>query len=202
MRLLPSLIWKQETIHNERTLYLTFDDGPTPLITDWVLTQLKQYDAKATFFCLGKNVVQHPELYQKIVDQQHSIGNHTFHHLNGWKTMTSNYISDVKSCTKVLPSSLFRPPYGRITFRQARSLRQANYKIIMWSILSGDFDANITAQQCAKQTIASIYSGAIVVFHDSQKAFSKLQYALPAILDYGQQKGYQFKSLDGVEISK
>jgi len=188
----PSLVWNKTPL--EKVLYLTFDDGPTPDITEWVLDTLKKYNAKGTFFLVGENVLQHPDIVQKIIADKHEVGNHTFNHLNGWKTKTSTYLQNVKLCKDVLKTELFRPPYGRIKNTQLKKLKQ-DYKIIMWDILSGDFDAKISPEKCAENVIKNSEQGSIVVFHDSLKAFNNLKIALPKVLEHFSDLGYQFKVL-------
>jgi peptidoglycan-N-acetylglucosamine deacetylase len=181
-------------------VYLTFDDGPTPKITEWVLAELQKYNAKATFFCIGKNIEKHPEILKKVIDNGHSIGNHTYNHENGWKTAVKEYLENTKRCetailnlqSKIcnLKSKIFRPPYGKIKPSQSRKLRQLGYKIIMWDVLSGDFDESITTEKCLENAISNVTSGSIIVFHDSEKAFQNLEYALPKTLKFLAEKGF------------
>lgn len=184
---------------SDRSVYLTFDDGPHPTITPWVLNELKKYNASATFFCIGKNVEQFPEQFQQILLEGHAIGNHTYSHLNGWQTSTTDYITNVAKASKVISSSLFRPPYGRITGRQAKMLQQAiqkeNVKIIMWDVLSADFDPLINPEKCADLVLKHTEPGSIVVFHDSEKAFLNLKFALPTVLYHLKKRGFRFKKL-------
>ncbi len=181
--------------NHEKKIYLTFDDGPTPKITEWTLLQLKKHHAKATFFCIGKNIENHPEIFQKVVADGHAIGNHTFNHLNGWKTKTDDYLKNIELCEtslKPLNPKIFRPPYGKINFFQALKLKKQGYKIIMWDVLSADFDREISPEKCLKNVISNVESGSIIVFHDSQKAFKNLEYALPKTLNFLQENGYSF----------
>jgi peptidoglycan/xylan/chitin deacetylase (PgdA/CDA1 family) len=189
----------------ENTMYLTFDDGPTPDITDWTLDMLERYRAKATFFCIGKNIVEHPEIYSKIIQKGHAIGNHTQNHLNGWKTKTTAYLKEVAICknhmieqglTHIKDVNLFRPPYGKISLTQAKGIREQGYKIIMWDVLSADFDRTISKEQCLQNVLQNAGQGSIVVFHDSLKASEKLQYVLPKVLEYFKEKGFSFEKLD------
>jgi peptidoglycan-N-acetylglucosamine deacetylase len=196
----PDLIWDIHVEEDEKILYLTFDDGPHPIATPFVLDQLEKYDAKATFFCIGRNVVDHIDIYNRILDEDHEIGNHTFNHLNGWKTNDKRYIADILQAANVIDSNLFRPPYGRITRFQAKILTQfrtiankSGYKIIMWSVLSGDWDNKIDGKKCYDNVLLNAKSGSIVVFHDSAKALERLQFALPKVLEYYKNEGYQFK---------
>jgi len=177
------------------TFYLTFDDGPVPGVTDKVLDILDGYRAKATFFCVGDNVVKHPEVYNKIVEAGHSTGNHTFHHLNGWKVSLKQYVEDVKLCSKYVNSRLFRPPYGRITRQQAKVL-STDYRIVMWSVLSGDFDPAKTPEKCFEDMTRSAKPGSIIVMHDQQKSAATMLQVLPRILEYYVKSGFSFKKLD------
>lgn len=189
----------------EKKVYLTFDDGPTPEITEWVLEKLERYQAKATFFCIGKNIEAYPLIFEKTIQKNHSIGNHTFNHLNGWKNKRVNYISNVLLCTSSIKNNtitasvsntkIFRPPYGKIKSGQARNLISRGYKIVMWDVLSADFDHSITKEQCLKNVISNIQPGSIIVFHDSLKAFKNLEYALPKVLDYLDKNNYQCESI-------
>lgn len=178
---------------SDNKIYLTFDDGPTPEITEWVLEQLEKYHAKATFFCIGTNIKKNPDLYTKIIADGHSIGNHTFNHLNGWKTSTDAYLENSIQWSVVSGQAqnnkLFRPPYGKIKFSQAKKLRQQGYKIIMWDVLSADFDNSISNEKCLDNVIKNTKSGSIIVFHDSIKAFPHLKYTLPRALKYFKEKG-------------
>jgi len=197
-RIYPDYIWNIET--KEKTLYLTFDDGPHPEITPFVLRELKRYDALATFFCTGKNVVTYPDIYKRIHDEGHSTGNHTYNHLNGWKTDNDTYFKDVLEASKVIDSRLFRPCYGRITSFQAKNLKPVmkgkEPKIIMWDVLSGDFDIACTPEQCLSNVVFASVPGSIIVFHDSEKAFPRLEYALPRMLKYFAEKGYSFRAIE------
>lgn len=183
----------------EKTVYLTFDDGPHPTITPWVLEQLAAYGAAATFFCIGKNVVQFPAVYKQVLAAGHRTGNHTYSHPNGWKTETAAYLEDVKKASAVIDSQLFRPPYGRIKRRQSAGLSRAIHKkdvrVIMWDVLSADFDVNLPPQRCAEIVLKHVRPGSIVVFHDSEKAFANLQVALPLVLEALSRKGYLFGKL-------
>jgi peptidoglycan-N-acetylglucosamine deacetylase len=189
----PSLIWNIPT--KEKTIFLTFDDGPTPDVTEKVLDLLNQYNAKATFFCLGKNVVAHPDLFKSIINQGHAVGNHTYNHLHGWKTEDSIYFDDVQQCKEAVNSLLFRPPYGRIKFSQIRKLKH-DYKIIMWDILSGDFDKNLSKEKSLSVLLNTIRKDSIVVYHDSIKASEKMLYTLPIILEQYSAKGFRFDSIN------
>lgn len=193
-KLFPNSVWDIPT--TEKKVYLTFDDGPTPEITQWVLEQLKHYDAKATFFCIGNNIVKHPAVFQSVIDDGHAVGNHTFNHLNGWKTSTEIYIENMTMCNDTICSlvtehcKLFRPPYGKIKPSQSKILRKMGYTIIMWDVISYDFDETISKDDCLENVLANIQPGSIVVFHDSAKAWKNLAYVLPKTLAFLKEKGF------------
>jgi peptidoglycan/xylan/chitin deacetylase (PgdA/CDA1 family) len=185
MKLFPELIWrlannKKEAQRNE--VFLTFDDGPTPEVTPWVLDCLNEYHAKGTFFCLGRNVDKYPGIYRQIIEAGHSVGNHTYSHLQGWKASNSEYLNDIQLAGHDIESRLFRPPYGRFRKSQIREIRK-NYEIVMWDLLSGDYDRNVSPQQCLRNIESHIRPGSIIVFHDSVKAKRNLYYALPQVLE-------------------
>lgn len=191
-------VWKMP--HDGKTVYLTFDDGPVAECTPWVLDQLAQYNYKATFFCIGNNIEQHPGLLQRIIREGHSVGNHTQHHVNGWKTPTDVYLSEVKKCNDALSvfgikSALFRPPYGKLTRVQRNKLLGMGFQIIMWDILSADFDSRVTPPACTNNVLRHLKPGSIVIFHDSVKAWPNLKVALPATLKAIKEKGYQSAAL-------
>ncbi len=179
-RLYPSMIWSFP--QEKESLFLTFDDGPRPEVTPWVLDKLDEYDAKATFFCIGKNVELFPELYQEILKRGHSVGNHSYSHVKGWGMEHETYIRDIDIATELIDSNLFRPPYARITRTQAATLSE-KYHTIMWSVLSRDYNRSLSGKQCAANVIPHIAPGAIIVFHDSIKCAENLWYALPLVLD-------------------
>jgi peptidoglycan-N-acetylglucosamine deacetylase len=187
-KVLPkNLVWQLPD--DEDRIYLSFDDGPHPTITPWVLDLLKQYNCKASFFCIGDNVRKYPQVYQRILAEGHAVGNHTFRHLNGWQTDTETYLHDVRKAQELIKSNLFRPPYGRIKTGQANFLIEQGvlgnkYQIIMWDILSGDFDTKLTAEQCTQNVVLHAEPGSIVVFHDSEKAYPRLQACLPKVLTH------------------
>ncbi len=200
----PTLLWNKS--RSEKVVYLTFDDGPIPNVTTFVLNTLKTFHAKATFFCIGDNIRKHPDIFHAIQQDGHSIGNHTFNHLNGWKTTTEEYLNNILQCQEYTRSPLFRPPYGRIRKAQIRALNNlvhsslsihpaAPTQIVMWDVLSGDFDERLSPEKCYQQVIRHTRNGAIIVFHDSEKAFKRLHYTLPRALDYLQKKGYRFDTL-------
>lgn len=190
--LYSQLTW--ELPNNENKIYLTFDDGPTPEITDWTLDLLKQFNIKATFFCLGQNVEKYPKIYQRILDEGHAVGNHSYSHPSGWKTSDVDYFDDIEKSQKLIDSKFLRPPYGRITKSQAKYLKE-RYSIIMWSVLSGDFDAKTTPEKCLDNVLKNTESGAIIVFHDSEKAEPNLKYALPKAIESLLSKGFLFEKL-------
>jgi peptidoglycan/xylan/chitin deacetylase (PgdA/CDA1 family) len=194
-KLLDNSIW--EMPNTTKTLYLTFDDGPHPQATPFVLEEMLKYNAKATFFCIGKNVVDNPLIFKRILDEKHAVGNHTNNHLDGWKTQNAKYLQNIAEAAKYIDSDLFRPPYGRITQKQHKLLTQSAkpFNIVMWSILSGDFDQSITPEQCCKNVLNNAESGSVIVFHDSEKAFERLKYALPVVLKYFSERGYQFERI-------
>jgi peptidoglycan/xylan/chitin deacetylase (PgdA/CDA1 family) len=194
-KIFPERVWKIKT--DEKILYLTFDDGPHPEATSFVLEELKKFNAKATFFCIGKNVKENFSTYERIISEGHRTGNHTYHHLNGWKTNDKKYIEDIEEAAKIIDSHLFRPPYGRITKFQIRAIggEKLHLKTVMWDVLSGDFDKNITGENCYLNVINNAKQGSIIVFHDSAQSFSALQYALPMVLKYYSEKEYSFQVL-------
>lgn len=182
---------------HSNSIYLTFDDGPHPVATPFVLDALKEYQAKATFFCIGKNVEEYPEIYQRILNEGHAVGNHTHNHLNGWKTNNFQYFKNIKKASEVIQSNMFRPPYGRITYAQVSGIQKMfpNTRIIMWDVLSGDFDTKLSPEKCLSNVITNAESGSIIVFHDSAKAWDRLSYALPKTLEHFTKLGYVFKAL-------
>ena len=202
--LFPNYVWTIKT--NKKEIYLTFDDGPTPNITTWTLDILNQYNAKATFFCIGNNVSKYPDIFQSILNQGHAIGNHTQTHPKGWKTATNTYLHNIAQADTILKAQdvtnkpvhsqlLFRPPYGSITPKQGKRLIALGYSIVMWDILSFDWHTNVTKDECFNNVISKAKNGSIIVFHDSIKASKNMQYALPKVLEYYSKKGYTFKSL-------
>ncbi|OUD35709.1 polysaccharide deacetylase family protein [Flavobacterium sp. FPG59] len=195
--------WIWDIPNTKKVVYLTFDDGPTPEVTSWVLDELNKYNFKATFFCIGDNIRKYPVIFKKIISEGHAVGNHTFNHLNGWKTSTQNYIDNTELCQEIIDenrnynsdSKIFRPPYGKIKTAQSRALLKMGYKIIMWDVLSADFDEKISNEECLNNVIMNLQPGSIIVFHDSIKAFEKLKYVLPATLQYLQDNNYETKVL-------
>ena len=200
-RMFPNYIWDIPT--TKKTIYLTFDDGPTPEITNWTLNILKQYQAKATFFCIGNNIKKHPEIFQNILENEHTIGNHTQNHIKGWKTKAKDYLYNIAEAQNVIDTqfqisknaNLFRPPYGQITPKQGKKLMALGYKIIMWDVLSFDWEASVDKEMCLENVILNTTAGSIIVFHDSIKASKNMQYALPKVLEHFTNAGYSFKAL-------
>lgn len=237
-RLFSNQVW--DIPNTEKKIYLTFDDGPTPEVTPWVLSVLKQHEIKATFFCIGDNIRKHPELFQKVLSEGHRIGNHTYNHLQGWKTSDKVYLENIKKCeeeirlqmtynkwqkaddiqktaetilekkdstitknqkaaTYNLQSAncgLFRPPYGKIRPSESAQLRKKGYKIIMWDVLSADFDIRIAPEKCLDNVIKNTTQGSVIVFHDSRKAFKNLEYALPKTIEILKENGFLFDTID------
>lgn len=190
---MPGYTWRIPS--RDKILYLTFDDGPIPELTPWVLETLQQYGARATFFCVGDNVRKHPAVFQQVKSAGHAVGNHTFNHLNGWKTDTATYLENVASCTQQFESKLFRPPYGRLTRAQQKSLKP-DFRIVMWDVLSGDFSPKISAEQCLQHVVKHARPGSIVVLHDSLKAERNLRFVLPRVLEHFGRLGFRFEALE------
>ncbi len=200
-RMFPNYIWNIPS--TSKTIYLTFDDGPIPEITNWTLDILKQYNAKASFFCIGSNIKKHSSIFQDIINDGHTIGNHTHNHIKGWKSKTKDYLNNIKEAqntinSKTQNSELFRPPYGQLKPKQGKKLIALGYKIIMWDVLSFDWDATVSPETCLNNVISNTTNGSIIVFHDSIKASKNMQYALPKVLEHFSKKGYRFKSLEEV----
>jgi len=194
--LFPNFVWSMPK--DEKVIYLTFDDGPIPEITEWVLDTLRQFNAKGTFFCVGENIKKYPHIYQRILAEDHLTGNHTYNHLSGWTTDNVDYYHNIRKCASKLNNSiLFRPPYGRIKPQQARFI-QRHYSVIMWDVLSGDFDPNISEKECLYNVTSNTENGSIIVFHDSHKAQKNLYYVLPIVLKYYSELGYRFETLESV----
>ena len=175
----------------QKKLYLTFDDGPTPVVTPRVLELLKDYNAKGTFFCLGRNTERHPELLAEIIKEGHAVGNHSYSHLKGWRSEDQEYFNDIELASSLIDSKLFRPPYGQIRRTQIRHLKN-HFKIVMWSVMTHDYEPLVSRERCLKATLKHCYDGSIIVFHDSVKASEKLFYVLPKILEYYSVRGFKF----------
>ncbi|MBJ6369085.1 polysaccharide deacetylase family protein [Snuella sedimenti] len=202
-RMFPNYIW--DIPNTNKTIYLSFDDGPTPEITNWTLKTLNDFNAKATFFCIGNNIAKYPKIFTDILNEGHAIGNHTYNHQKGWKTPIKNYLKNVFEAQEIMEKeiqdsefrvqNLFRPPYGQLKSRQGKKLIALGYDIIMWDVLSFDWDKNTTKENCLKHVLNNATNGSIVVFHDSVKASRNMQYALPKTLEYFNNKGYRFETI-------
>lgn len=193
-KLYPTCLWNYP--REGKKIYLSFDDGPHAVATPFVLDQLKKYNAKATFFCIGKNVVAETDIYKRMLIEGHRVGNHSFNHLNGWKTDSKVYLQNIEQARRQIDSDLFRPPYGRASAFQIRNLiEKLNYKVVMWDVLSGDFDPKVNGKDAAEKVIRKSKSGSIIVFHDSTKAFGVLKVALPIVLAYFSGEGYTFEMI-------
>ncbi len=188
----PKIVWSMPS--HKRSIYLTFDDGPNPEITTAVLDELKKFNAKATFFCVGKNVELYPAIVDRILAEGHKIGNHTHTHLNGYKTKRDVYFQDIERCNALTKSSLFRPPYGKLTFSQYQHLKN-KYKIVLWSTLSYDFDKNTSPEKCLKNVFKNTKNGSVLVFHDSEKAKNNLLFTLPRVLEHYSKQGFLFEAI-------
>jgi len=193
-----NLIWSFPG--RDKELFLTFDDGPTSEVTEWVIFMLKEYNAKATFFCKGENVEKNPKLYKQIITEGHSVGNHGYSHLKGWNTNNEKYFQDVRKASEYINTNLFRPPYGRIKPSQIKQLKK-DFKIIMWDVLTRDYNRNLKKETCLKRALQSIKPGSIIVFHDIIKAEKNLKYVLPEVLKYYTAQGFQFSSIEYLDIS-
>ncbi len=189
----PDLLWKMKDATN--SIYITFDDGPDPDITPDALSLLKQYKASATFFCVGERVSKHPAMYASLLKEGHKTGNHTYNHLNGKKTGVDEYVENVNKAAELVHSGLFRPPYGQFKPAQVRKLKK-NYKVVMWSVLPGDFDGRRSKEDVLERAIKYTRAGSIIVFHDNVKFKEKMLYALEGFLSYFSQKGFAFKAID------
>ena len=228
-KLFPNYVWDMSP--SEKIIYLTFDDGPTAEITNWTLDVLKQYNAKATFFCIGNNIEKYHEIFQDILNAGHAIGNHTQNHIKGWQTKAKDYLKNIAEAEEVIKTqmpntkfqilnsktqttnsetqnskivsgkspivNLFRPPYGQITPKQGRNLMDLGYKIIMWDVLSFDWDKDVEEEKCLENVLTKTTAGSIIVFHDSVKASKNMQFALPKVLKHFSDKGFRFEALNG-----
>lgn len=200
-RIFYNQVW--DIPNTQNTVYLTFDDGPTPEITEWVLAILDHHNIPATFFCIGNNIDKHPDIFNKVIAHGHRIGNHTYNHLKGWKTKNDDYIRNTKACEEAITkhtqgkinTRLFRPPYGKIKPIQSRLLRKQGYQIIMWDVISMDYDKTVTPEECIQNVIRNTRQGSIIVFHDSQKAFQNLEYVLPKAIQGLKERGFRFDVL-------
>ena len=198
--LMPACTWQSKTENKE--IFLTFDDGPIPIVTEWVLDVLDEYDAKATFFCVGDNIAKHPTLFEKVFERGHAIGNHTYNHLKGWKTENEAYYANIQKWEDTITAlgfklnnkPLFRPPYGQISYAQSRHLRKY-YEIVMWSIITGDFDKTLNKENCLRKSVQMSESGSVIVFHDSLKSEENIRYILPKYLEQVKDKGLSFSRM-------
>jgi len=191
-RALHRMTWDFKGDHNK--VFLTFDDGPTPKVTNWVLDKLSQYNAKATFFCLGRNVDAFPDIYCQVLEQGHSVGNHSYSHLKGFGSSVRRYVEDVELARRLIDSPLFRPPYGRILPGQVKAI-MTNYKIIMWDVLSIDYNRKLSCDRVVKNVTRHVRPGSIIVFHDSDKARKNLFAALPEVLDFLAEKEFSMEAI-------
>ncbi len=189
------MVWNKSRA--DKVIYLTFDDGPIPDVTDFVLKTLNSFNVKATFFCIGDNITKHPAIFERVISAGHQIGNHTFNHLKGWKTDDQTYVQNMQQCQQLTRSHLFRPPYGRIKKSQVKRIKTLfpNIQIIMWDVLSGDFDSALSPENCYKNVVKHTGNGSIIVFHDSLKAFDRLQYSLPRVVRHFKEQGFTFATL-------
>lgn len=187
--LFPETVWRIPMKH--KAVFLTFDDGPIPEVTPWVLDLLDHYGIKATFFCVGDNVRKHPETFRMVVERGHSVGNHTMHHLQGAKVTTARYVADIMEAHALIDSPLFRPPHGLIRWKQAASIKD-NMRIIMYDLVTRDYSKKLTGEQVLDNVRRYVRNGSIVVFHDSLKSESNLRYALPRAIEWLKENGYQF----------
>lgn len=190
-KLLPSILWRTD---KKQTIHLTFDDGPTPSVTRYILDTLKKYDAKATFFCVGEQAEKHPDIMHRIRSEGHQVGQHTYSHVDGWKADTDTYLQNIDRAEEVIQSPLFRPPYGRLTPQQYRRIKE-RFKIVMWDVMPGDFDQDISPDVCFHHIMNNIVDGSIVVLHDNQKSFDTIQVLLPRLLDTLQNNKWRFLPL-------
>ena len=191
-RLFADFLWRIDT--DEKVIYLTFDDGPHPVITPWIIELMNQYDAKGTFFLIGDAVSRHPDLYQLYKANGHQVGNHTYKHIKGWQNRKKNYLKEIAQCAEVVESSLFRPPYGQINLQAIREIKK-QYKIVMWDVLSWDFDTTNSSEICLSNVINCSKEGSIVVFHENEKSMKNIMYALPKVLEHFTKLGYQFEAI-------
>jgi peptidoglycan-N-acetylglucosamine deacetylase len=197
---MPSCTWQAQT--DKQEVFLTFDDGPIPNVTEWVLDVLDDYETKATFFCVGDNIAKHPKIFEKVFEKGHAIGNHTYNHLKGWKTENEAYYANIQKWEETVAAlgitlnnkPVFRPPYGQITYSQARHLR-SQYEIVMWSIITGDFSKTLNKENCLRKSVQMTEAGSVIVFHDSLKSEENIRYILPRYLEQVQEKGLVFSRM-------
>lgn len=194
--LFPNALWRVKK-PTKKTVYLTFDDGPIPKVTPWVLETLQNYGIKATFFCVGDNVRKHPDIYRQILQEGHKTGNHTFNHLQGWKIRTSHFLANIRQGKTLIHSKLFRPPHGHMRLTQTRAIQKSGYKIVMWDVVTRDYSKLMTPQSVLQNVQKYTRDGSIIVFHDSLKAQKNLRYALPKAIEWLLNEGYAFEVIEG-----
>ena len=198
-----SYTWDFYERRNERKIYLTFDDGPIPDVTEYVLEQLDKFEAKATFFCIGDNIQKHPNIFNQIITQDHAIGNHTMSHLKAWKSDPESYIDNILACERIIlenskvknTAKIFRPPYGQISYSKFKTLEKMGYRIILWDVLSKDWEQTLSPKDCLQNVIKNAQNGSIIVFHDSIKASKNLKFALPKVLEYFAERDFIFEKI-------
>lgn len=195
----PAAVWRMSG--EAKTVYLTFDDGPVPGVTPWVLDLLHKEDVKATFFAVGENVFRYPEIFEQILDDGHAVGNHTYHHLQGLKTSNLEYFKDIELAKRIIGSNLFRPPHGWLTRTQYLFLSQ-KYKIVMWDVISCDYNGNITREEVLDNVLRFVRPGSIITFHDSYKAEKHLKWALPRAIKALKEAGYDFKIIEFPKVRR
>jgi len=192
-KIYPKAVWKINTL--EKSIYLTFDDGPVPELTYWVLNELNKYNAKATFFCVGANILKNPDIFKRIKTEGHQVANHTMFHCKGFKHSVKDYVNEVNECKQLIKNNLFRPPYGQLKRSQYRALIKNKYKIIFWDVISYDYE-KISEEQCAKNVLSNTKNGSIILFHDNVKAEKNLKYTLPLLLKHFANLQYKFKAIE------
>lgn len=195
-RLYPKAIWRSKSA--DKIIYLSFDDGPIEL-TEWVLDELNKYHAKANFFCVGDNVIKHPKTFERVMTEGHLVGNHTYHHVKGFKHTVASYMKEVEACHKLVQSPYFRPPYGQLRKSQYQALLKRKFKIVMWDVISYDYE-KISPEKCLQNVLKNTREGSILLFHDNVKAEHNLRFVLPKVLAYFEQKGFSFRRLDSATI--
>jgi peptidoglycan/xylan/chitin deacetylase (PgdA/CDA1 family) len=192
-KIYPDATWKIST--EEKIIYITFDDGPIPGLTEWVLDELKLYNAKATFFCVGSNILKNTAVFERVIKEEHRVANHTMHHIKGFKTTVKDYLTEAEECRSLIKNNLFRPPYGQLKRSQYKALKERGYKTVFWDVISYDYES-ITEKKCLGNVINNTKNGSIVLFHDSLKAEKNLRYVLPVFLKHFATLQFQFKALE------
>jgi peptidoglycan/xylan/chitin deacetylase (PgdA/CDA1 family) len=185
-------LWRMDKA--QPVIYLTFDDGPITELTPWVLDVLKQYQVKATFFCVGENISKNPDIFERIKSEGHQVGNHTYNHIKGWKVTKTQYLENIEKCQLLTKTNLFRPPYGRIKKSQFKTLLM-DYQVVFWDVLSYDYDGLMTPKKCLDNSISYTRNGSIIVFHDNVKAQKNLKFALPHYIEHFLKLNYKFATL-------